>query len=172
MAAKATTPENIRQSVDESLKKLGTLPDLLLIHNPFVPEQGKIGEFWTILEDLVYDGTLKGVSLGVSNFRPQDLKAVLDVARIKPVANRKHLPSFSLTQKSSSTRTSSRSWNRSSRCTPSTASSPSRTARSPRCCGTPPAGRSSLCSRRLGRASGSTPRRCFFCGRCSGVSWR
>lgn len=75
----------------ESLAKLETKPDLLLIHNPFVPEAGKTAEFWTKLEDLVLDGTLEGVSLGVSNYRPQDLEAILAVARIKPVVNRKLL---------------------------------------------------------------------------------
>jgi diketogulonate reductase-like aldo/keto reductase len=53
-----------------------------------VPKEGTIAQFWTYLEDLVLDGTLEGVSLGVSNFRPQDLETVLKVARIKPVANR------------------------------------------------------------------------------------
>lgn len=52
-------------------------------------QDGNISQFWTYLEDLVLDGTLEGVSLGVSNFRPQDLEAILRVARIKPVANRK-----------------------------------------------------------------------------------
>lgn len=66
-------------------------PDLLLIHNPFVVQDGNISQFWTYLEDLVLDGTLEGVSLGVSNFRPQDLEAILRVARIKPAANRKLL---------------------------------------------------------------------------------
>ena len=74
-----------------SLDKLKSPPDLLLIHAPTVPEKGKIGEFWTILEGLVNDGTLKGTSLGVSNFRPQDLNDVLKVAKIKPVVNRKSL---------------------------------------------------------------------------------
>lgn len=54
-------------------------------------QDGNISQFWTYLEDLVLDGTLEGVSLGVSNFRPQDLEAILRVARIKPVANRKLL---------------------------------------------------------------------------------
>lgn len=61
---------------------------MILVHNPFVPEEGKVGEFWTYLEDLVIDGTLDGVSLGVSNYRPQDLEAVFKVARIQPVVNR------------------------------------------------------------------------------------
>ncbi|WWC66240.1 uncharacterized protein I206_100141 [Kwoniella pini CBS 10737] len=82
-----TTPENLKANVQERLSNLTFKPDLLLVHNPFVPEEGKIAQFWTILEDLVLDGTLEGVSLGVSNYRPQDLKAVLDIARIKPVVN-------------------------------------------------------------------------------------
>lgn len=72
-----------------SIARLQTKPDLLLIHNPFIVQDGNISQFWTYLEDLVLDGTLEGVSLGVSNFRPQDLEAILRVARIKPVANRK-----------------------------------------------------------------------------------
>ncbi|WWC58753.1 uncharacterized protein I303_101297 [Kwoniella dejecticola CBS 10117] len=82
-----TTAENLKANVQERISNLTFKPDLLLVHNPFVPEEGKIAEFWTLLEDLVLDGTLEGVSLGVSNYRPQDLKAVLDVARIKPVIN-------------------------------------------------------------------------------------
>lgn len=86
--SKGTTKENVTASVKESLEKLGCKPDLYLIHNPFVPEEGKIAEFWTYLEDLVLDGTLEGVSLGVSNFRPQDIETVMKIARIKPVVNR------------------------------------------------------------------------------------
>jgi diketogulonate reductase-like aldo/keto reductase len=74
--------------VQDSLAKLGFIPDLLLIHSPFVPAEGQIGVFWQILESLVEDGTLKGTSLGVSNFRPQDLEEVLKVATIKPTVNR------------------------------------------------------------------------------------
>jgi hypothetical protein len=83
-----TTPETLRASVHESFSRLTAKPDLLLIHHPYVPEDGKIGQFWKILEDLVEDGTLAGVSLGVCNFRPQDLEAILKVAKIKPVVNR------------------------------------------------------------------------------------
>ena len=83
-----TDEETIRESVEGSIKRLGTIPDIYLIHNPFIPEPGKIGKFWTILEGLVEDGTLKGCSLGVSNFRPQDLDEVLKVCKIKPTVNR------------------------------------------------------------------------------------
>ncbi|WVQ97320.1 hypothetical protein IAU59_004431 [Kwoniella sp. CBS 9459] len=84
---KPATAEAVRATVEERISFLGGKPNLLLIHNPFVIEEGKIGQYWTLLEDLVYDGTLEGVSLGVSNFRPQDLEDVLKVARIKPVVN-------------------------------------------------------------------------------------
>ena len=84
----ATTSENIRQSINDSLKKLEFIPDMFLIHNPYVPDKGKIGPFWLELEALVKDGTLKGCSLGVSNFRPQDLEEVFKVCTIKPVVNR------------------------------------------------------------------------------------
>ncbi|AAW42373.1 conserved hypothetical protein [Cryptococcus deneoformans JEC21] len=82
-----TDKEAIRKNVLASIARLQTKPDLLLIHNPFIVQDGNISQFWTYLEDLVLDGTLEGVSLGVSNFRPQDLEAILRVARIKPVAN-------------------------------------------------------------------------------------
>jgi diketogulonate reductase-like aldo/keto reductase len=83
-----TNPAAIKASVDSTLDKLGFKPDLLLIHNPYIPAAGKILEFWRILEDQVNDGTLEGVSLGVSNFRPQDLQAILDGCKIRPVVNR------------------------------------------------------------------------------------
>ncbi|KAK4689727.1 hypothetical protein P7C73_g370, partial [Tremellales sp. Uapishka_1] len=81
------SPESIKKVVYDSVKKIGSPPDLYLIHNPFLGESGKLGEFWQVLEGLVEDGTLKGTSLGVSNFRPQDLEEVLKVAKIKPVVN-------------------------------------------------------------------------------------
>jgi len=86
-----TNPEDIKRVVVESLRKLTFIPDLYLVHSPFVPSTGNIGVFWKILEDLVEDGTLKGCSLGVSNFRTQDLEEVLKVARIKPVINRERI---------------------------------------------------------------------------------
>jgi diketogulonate reductase-like aldo/keto reductase len=87
----ATTPEAIRKAVEGTVKKLGRAPDLFLIHNPQVIEEGQIGKAWQILEGLVEDGTLKGTSLGVSNFRPQDFDEVFKVAKIQPTVNRKLL---------------------------------------------------------------------------------
>lgn len=80
--------DEVKKSVRGSLEKLGFIPNLLLVHNPLIPVKGHLGEFWGWLEGLVNDGTLKGCSLGVSNFRPVDLEEVLKVAKIKPVVNR------------------------------------------------------------------------------------
>ena len=85
---KESTPEAIRAAVQSSLDNLGFKPDSFLIHNPFVIESGKLGAAWQVLESLVEDGTLAGTSLGVSNFRTQDLEEILAVAKIKPVINR------------------------------------------------------------------------------------
>ncbi|WOO78229.1 NAD/NADP-dependent indole-3-acetaldehyde reductase [Vanrija pseudolonga] len=82
-----TTLDDVRRSVTQSISRLGSIPNLLLIHNPFVPEEGRIGEFWTYLETLVMDGTLEGCSLGFSNFRPQDIEEVMKVATIAPVCH-------------------------------------------------------------------------------------
>lgn len=94
-----TTPEAVRASVQSTLDKLGFQPDLLLVHNPYVPAKGKMLEFWKILEDLVQDGTLAKTALGVSNFRPQDLEEILKGCSIKPVVNRElTIRSLPLTQ--------------------------------------------------------------------------
>jgi diketogulonate reductase-like aldo/keto reductase len=79
---------DVRSSVEGSLKRLGTKPNLLLIHNPFVVPSGELEPFWRELEALTAAGEpLEGVSLGVSNFRPQDLEALLSFAKVKPVCN-------------------------------------------------------------------------------------
>ncbi|GAA5906990.1 hypothetical protein JCM6882_000021 [Rhodosporidiobolus microsporus] len=78
--------EDLRQSVLDTISKLGRQPNLLLIHNPFVAPKGKLVEFWQILEEMKDKGELTA-SLGVSNFRPQDLEELLPVAKYKPVVN-------------------------------------------------------------------------------------
>ncbi len=77
----------VRASIDESLAKLGFIPDLFLIHCPYVAEDQDVSlkKLWQILEDLKDEGKLK--SIGVSNFRPQDLEVILEGARHKPVVN-------------------------------------------------------------------------------------
>ncbi|GAA5936368.1 hypothetical protein JCM10213_000298 [Rhodosporidiobolus nylandii] len=79
--------EDVRASVKETISRLGRQPNLLLIHNPFVPPKGKILEFWRILEDMKESGELTA-SIGVSNFRPQDFKELFSGdLRYKPVVN-------------------------------------------------------------------------------------
>lgn len=75
----------VRAKVEGSLQRLGYVPDLFLIHNPHVAAPGDLKSMWKIFEELKDEGKLK--SIGVSNFRPQDLKAVLDGAKYKPVVN-------------------------------------------------------------------------------------
>jgi diketogulonate reductase-like aldo/keto reductase len=94
--------------VKESIDRLGFIPDLILLHNPFLAHEKSIAEFYGYVETLVEDGTLKGCSLGLSNFRcvfslmktqnsaaltspscrPQDIEEIMAVARVKPVVNR------------------------------------------------------------------------------------
>ena len=74
-----------RLSVQESLDRLGFVPDLYLIHNPYVAEPGHLKDLWALFETLKDEGKLK--SIGVSNFRPQDLEVILDGAKYKPVVN-------------------------------------------------------------------------------------
>ncbi|KAF9477135.1 conjugated polyketone reductase C1 [Pholiota conissans] len=77
--------DEITASIQDSLDKLGFVPNLYLIHNPFVVEGGKLKAAWKVLEDLKDQGKLQ--SIGVSNFRPQDLEEILDGAKYKPVVN-------------------------------------------------------------------------------------
>lgn len=77
--------DDIRASIERSINRLGTTPELFLIHNPFVPATGQLVEAWKIFEQLKDEGVLK--SIGVSNFRPQDLEEVLAIAKHKPVVN-------------------------------------------------------------------------------------
>jgi diketogulonate reductase-like aldo/keto reductase len=83
-----TTKIGVRESVEGSLAELGFIPDLFLVHSPFIDDVAKIGELWGYLEELVLDGTLRGCSLGLSNFRPQDIETIMSICRIKPVCNR------------------------------------------------------------------------------------
>lgn len=73
----------VRESLDKSIKKLGGgYIDLVLIH---WPAREHIKETWKILEEYVDRGKIK--SIGVSNFQPRDIEALLKYARIKPVLN-------------------------------------------------------------------------------------
>ncbi|KDR69733.1 hypothetical protein GALMADRAFT_255519 [Galerina marginata CBS 339.88] len=77
--------DKVVSSVKESTDRLGFVPNLYLIHNPYVAAPGELKAMWKILEDLKSQGKLN--SIGVSNFRPQDLETILDGAKYKPVIN-------------------------------------------------------------------------------------
>ncbi|TNY20360.1 conjugated polyketone reductase C1 [Rhodotorula diobovata] len=84
--AKGVALEDLRQNVLDSIERLGRQPNLILIHNPFVPPKGKLVEFWRILEEMKDKGELTA-SLGVSNFRPQDFNELLPHCKVKPAVN-------------------------------------------------------------------------------------
>lgn len=79
------TEEATRKSIESSIKKLGGVPDLYLIHNPFPKQPELLLPTWKVLEDMKDEGRLK--SIGVSNFRPQDFERLLANCRHKPVAH-------------------------------------------------------------------------------------
>lgn len=69
--------------------------DLYLLHSPFISKDHHgfdLQEAWRSLEKLVDDGLAK--SIGVSNFAVDDLKKVLEIARIKPVVNQIEFNAF------------------------------------------------------------------------------
>lgn len=78
---------DVRASVLGSLERLGTQPDLLFIHNPFVVPAGQLKPFWQVLEQMKDAGELKA-GLAVSNWRMKDYNELLSFAKYKPVANR------------------------------------------------------------------------------------
>lgn len=80
---KPSSGNDVQAHFDESLKKIGVeYVDLYLIHAPF---KADIIRQWTEVEKIYESGRAK--SIGVSNFRVSDLKAILQIAKIKPSVN-------------------------------------------------------------------------------------
>ncbi|PPQ78620.1 hypothetical protein CVT25_010584 [Psilocybe cyanescens] len=77
--------DKVAGSIQESIDRLGFVPNLYLVHSPYVAKPGELKALWRILEDFKSQGKLQ--SIGVSNFRPQDLETILDGAKYKPVIN-------------------------------------------------------------------------------------
>ncbi len=72
-------------AVDESLGRLGTdYADLILIHWP-CPAQGKAVDTWRALIRARDEGKVR--SIGVSNFRAEDLDRIVDATGVLPVVN-------------------------------------------------------------------------------------
>lgn len=87
--------ENTRQSFEESLERLGTdYLDLFLIHWPRPnPESEDWKELiwgsWKVMEEFYGEG--KARSIGVSNFLPHHLEALLEKADVPPMVNQLEL---------------------------------------------------------------------------------
>lgn len=88
--------QTVKETLVESLKKLGTdHVDLFLIHTPIpAATEGKLKEWWKGMEQVKQEGLAK--SIGVSNFRVEDLKEIVDGASVIPAVNQVSLPESEL----------------------------------------------------------------------------
>jgi len=79
--------ETVKSLLEESLVKLGVnYVDLFLIHSPDpANKEGRLQGIWKEMEEVKELGLTK--SIGVSNFRVEDLEDILHSARIVPAVN-------------------------------------------------------------------------------------
>ncbi|MEH7563404.1 aldo/keto reductase [Priestia megaterium] len=94
VAAEAKTYEEVTESIDESLTKIGLdYIDLLIIHSPqpwteFREEKRYFEEnkeAWKAMEDAYKAGKVKAI--GLSNFLQDDIENILSSCEIKPMVN-------------------------------------------------------------------------------------
>lgn len=75
-----------RHGFNKSFRKLDLGPlDLVLLHQPFPAAFERTIGAWKALEQLQAEGAVK--SIGVSNFMPEHLTRLLDVAKVVPAVN-------------------------------------------------------------------------------------
>jgi len=79
--------ETVKESLKASLAKLGLdYVDLFLIHDPIpATKEGKLAQVWEAMEGVYHEGLAKAI--GVSNFKVEDLKIVLDSGKVVPAVN-------------------------------------------------------------------------------------
>lgn len=79
--------QTVKESLKASLNKLGLdYVDLFLIHDPTpATKEGKLAQWWEGMEEVQREGLAK--SIGVSNFKVEDLKIILDSGKIVPAVN-------------------------------------------------------------------------------------
>ncbi len=85
---KENTPlQDIKPSIIASLKKLGTdYVDLFLVHSPHGHDvRGTLPAVWKEMENIKNEGLAK--SIGVSNYKVEDLRITLESAKIAPAVN-------------------------------------------------------------------------------------
>ena len=74
----------VRESLEESVAKLGGYIDLMLIHFP-VRGEGVVEETWKVMEEFVDAGKIKAI--GISSFKRAHIDSLMRYARIKPAVN-------------------------------------------------------------------------------------
>lgn len=75
-----------RRVLEGMLQELGVKQlDLYLIHFPVVSKKNSLIDQWKVMEQIKKDGLAK--SIGVSNFREEDLQAIQDKWEIPPAVN-------------------------------------------------------------------------------------
>jgi len=79
--------QTVKESLQISLAKLGlNYVDLFLIHTPGQGrKEGTLSQLWEGMEEVKRDGLAK--SIGVSNFKVEDLKVILETAKVVPAVN-------------------------------------------------------------------------------------
>ena len=81
--------QEAKEAIDESLARLNIeYIDMLLIHWP-APKQNKFVDTWRAFEEVLETGKVRGI--GVANFNPQHLDALLENANVVPALNQVEL---------------------------------------------------------------------------------
>ena len=88
----------VRQSVESSVEKNGFIFDLFLIHNPFVAFPGELMALWQMIIFEALKDKGKPKSIGVSNFRMQDLEALSRPSWVAPSTSPSSTRSFKFSQ--------------------------------------------------------------------------